>query len=140
MFEDLILLGMTPHKSNTLKLPRVPKKYFSDFVRGYFDGDGNVYANAYQRKGRKRKSMTLLTGFTCGSGDFLLVLHQKLQEAVGLRGGSVFRRGTYFRLHYSVQDSCKLYTFMYNEAGHLFLARKKKIFEKYFREQSIVRA
>ena len=78
IFEDLVKLGMTPRKSKTLKLPAIPKKYFQDFVRGYFDGDGNVYANEYQRKNRSYKSVTLLSGFTCGSRVFLEKLHENL--------------------------------------------------------------
>src|SRR5580692_2106579 len=40
-FEDILRLGLTPHKSLSMKMPLVPKEYFGDFVRGYFDGDGN---------------------------------------------------------------------------------------------------
>lgn len=42
MVQDLIKLGITPRKSLTLKFPKVPKKYLSHFVRGYFDGDGCI--------------------------------------------------------------------------------------------------
>jgi len=104
MFEDLLHLGMTPKKSNTLQLPDIPKKYFGDFVRGYFDGDGNVYANEYRRNDRNKSSVTLLTGFTCGSRDFLETLHLKLREFAGMSGGSLFSRESYFRLHFSVRD------------------------------------
>ena len=42
MCEDLIRLGLTERKSKTILLPTVPKKYFPDFLRGYFDGDGTA--------------------------------------------------------------------------------------------------
>ncbi|MFG6495075.1 LAGLIDADG family homing endonuclease [Fictibacillus sp. UD] len=43
MKEDLIHLhGMIPKKSTTLEFPYVPEEYLSHFVRGYFDGDGNI--------------------------------------------------------------------------------------------------
>ena len=132
MFQDLLKLGMTPQKSSTLNFPQVPKGYLADFVRGYFDGDGNVYANRYQRKGRKKLSRTLLTGFTSGSRDFLEELDKNLKEKAGILGGSLFSRKTYFRLHYSVTDSCKLYQLMYNDKNALFLMRKKDVFEGYF--------
>lgn len=131
IFQDLLHLGMTPQKSNTLEFPNVPKKYLPDFVRGYFDGDGNVYANTYQRKGRKQRSITLLTGFTSGSRIFLKELDKRLKENAGIVGGSLFQRIMYFRLHYSVVDSCKLYKFMYTSKDALFLKRKKQVFEQY---------
>lgn len=137
MFEDLTLLGISPAKSKTLKLPLIPDEYLKDFVRGYFDGDGNVYANKYKRKGRNKLSITLLSGFTCGSKDFLKSLHEKLAGAANLSGGTLFNRDGYYRLYYSVNDSCKLYKFMYNTESNLFLPRKKNIFEKFFKERNI---
>lgn len=132
MFDDLISLGMTPQKSNTLQLPNVPNEYFHDFVRGYFDGDGNAYANSYQRKGRKGRSVTLLSGFTCGSKSFLEKMHKQLKEQALLSGGTLYCREGCYRLYYSVKDSCKLYKFMYNTKVPLYLDRKKTVFEAYF--------
>jgi intein-encoded DNA endonuclease-like protein len=137
LFSDLLGLGMTPRKSLTLQMPPVPDEYLAYFVRGYFDGDGNVYANEYQRSGRRTPSMTLLTGFTCGSKGFLEALHGRLHEGGIVSGGSIFRRSGYFRLYYSVRDSCKLYRFMYNTESDLFLARKKAIFERHFSRKGI---
>ena len=113
IYEDLLSLGMTNRKSLTLEMPNIPDRYFPDFVRGYFDGDGNVYANTYRRKNRKKQSVTLLSGFTCGSKRFLEKLHQKLKELANIQGGTLFCKRAYFGLYYSVNDSCRLYTFMY---------------------------
>lgn len=138
MFSDLLALGMTQRKSLTLSMPAVPDEYLPDFVRGYFDGDGNVYANEYVRRGRLGRSITLLTGFTCGSRTFLESVHQSLLRRGIVSGGSLFRREGYFRLHYSVRDSCKLYRFMYNAKSDLFLPRKKAVFECYFKRKGMV--
>lgn len=40
--QDLLRLGMVPRKSMTLKFPEIHKAYLNHFVRGYFDGDGNI--------------------------------------------------------------------------------------------------
>lgn len=134
MFQDLLSLGMTPRKSNSIKMPLVPDEYFCHFVRGYFDGDGNVYVNEYQRARRKGKSsVTLLSGFTSGSKIFLEQLQDKLKILAGISGGSLYSREGAHRLYYSVKNSCKLYKFMYNTKGDLFLVRKKELFERYFR-------
>ena len=38
----LLKMGLTPAKSKTLRSVTVPTRYFSDFMRGCFDGDGNL--------------------------------------------------------------------------------------------------
>ena len=81
IFKDLLKLGMTPNKSLTLKMPKIPDKYFSHFIRGYFDGDGNVSISHYVRRARNnKKSITILSGFTCGSKKFLEKLFTKLKK------------------------------------------------------------
>ena len=42
MCDDLRRLGYSERKTESLAVPNVPKKYLSDFVRGYFDGDGSI--------------------------------------------------------------------------------------------------
>ena len=44
MFNDLLALGMLPRKSKIISLPEIPDKYFFDFLRGCFDGDGCFYS------------------------------------------------------------------------------------------------
>jgi intein-encoded DNA endonuclease-like protein len=135
MFEDLLKLGMTPQKSRTLEFPDVPTKYLRHFVRGYFDGDGNVYLHEYQRKDRKLKvSRSLSSGFTCGSKVFLEQLHKNLKQFGFLHGGSLHYRSGAYRLYYSSIDSCKLYDFMYNDQDTLFLGRKKIVFEGFLKK------
>ncbi len=133
MFEDLIALGMTSRKSNTLKLPIIPKKYFNHFVRGYFDGDGNVYI--HKRKDRKGK-LSLLAGFTCGSEVFLEKIFSELKKTANIKKGSLYcKNNIYYCLYFSTNDSVSLYNFMYNQCGDLFLLRKRERFEKYLKNR-----
>jgi hypothetical protein len=37
-------LGLMPNKSKRLKGLKIPDKFFFDFLRGCFDGDGSIYA------------------------------------------------------------------------------------------------
>lgn len=130
MFNDLLLLGFTPRKSNSLAFPKIPKKYFSHFVRGYFDGDGHVSFSS--RSGRNKNNNILQTGFTCGSEIFLKDLYEKLKSLSDIIGGSLYYASRAFRLKFSTNDSLVLYKLMYNNThSDLFLKRKKKVFEKY---------
>jgi hypothetical protein len=49
LVHDLLALGITPRKSNTLEWPKVPEIFVMPFLCGYFDGDGSLV----RRKGRK---------------------------------------------------------------------------------------
>ncbi|NMB92481.1 MAG: hypothetical protein GYA31_02570, partial [Parcubacteria group bacterium] len=63
IFNDLVKLGVTPRKSKIIKLPKIPNQYFAHFVRGYFDGDGNVIFSLYKKSNRNSKSVILSSRF-----------------------------------------------------------------------------
>jgi len=115
------------------ELPVIPKEFLGDFIRGYFDGDGNVWVGKIH-KDRKMATLTIQVAFTCGSYDFLVSLRDVLHEN-GLQGGSVFRlkQGEYGRLIFSVRDALKLYEIMYNGPCKLLLVRKRAIFEQFYK-------
>lgn len=131
IFKDLINLGMVPNKSLTIKMPNVPKKFLSHFLRGYFDGDGHVSVSTYQKKDRKNKSTVIITGFTSGSEKFLEGLWKVLKEYKIIEGGTLYKTDGH-RLCFSANDSLRLYNFMYQKEKSLYLGRKKAIFERYF--------
>jgi len=135
MFNDLLKLGVVPNKSKVIELPYVPDKYMPNFVRGYFDGDGNVTICNYIRKNRNnKKSITILSGFISGSEKFLQSLQLKIKQLSGIVGGTFHYHNRGYRLYFSVRDSLKLYNFMYGKLeNNLFLLRKKSKFEKYFK-------
>lgn len=133
MRNDLRRLGFSERKTRSLAVTNVTKNYFSDFVRGYFDGDGHVWFGGINKK-RKKPHLIIQTVFTSCSQKFLRILSNKL-GFVGMTKGVISKgKGSYYRLTYSVFDSLKLYEFMYNSRileGGLFLQRKKSVFEKY---------
>ncbi len=132
IFKDLSRLGLAPNKSKTLKLPLIPDKYFRHFLRGYFDGDGNVIFSFFKKAGRKNLSRAFLTRFTSGSKDLLVGIQNKLSALLGVRGSLSFYSGAW-RLSYSANDSKKLSNFMYENVGRgglIYLPRKHKIFLK----------
>jgi len=134
IYNDLFALGLTERKSKTIKFPYVPNKYLSHFIRGYFDGDGNVTVSRYRRADRGgRLFKTILSGFVCGNKNFLKILHQKLKRVAKLSGGILYYHDNGYRLTFSVKDSLALYRFIYHDVKNdLFLSRKKNKFEKYF--------
>lgn len=123
-FSRLKELGFTPAKSLTLLFPRVPKKVFADFLRGYFDGDGHVHLT---------KRNLLQVGFTSGSRPFLEVLQLRLNQEAKTGLGSLHPHGSNWKLSYGTKDAARLYDFMYSTFAPCLL-RKRRIFEKRFGE------
>jgi LAGLIDADG DNA endonuclease family protein len=130
IFEDLIQLGFVQNKTKVLSLPDIPQDFFGDFIRGYFDGDGNVWSGIIHKFDRPNPCRILFTCFTCGSEQMLRQVKGHLAD-MGLRGGSISFQGRAFRLNYATADSLKLYAIMYYHCRDLYLPRKKVVFDKF---------
>lgn len=131
IFEDLVNFGFKPNKSKRLAYPKVPSAYFHHFVRGYFDGDGHVTEGFYKSRDRKKPKHLLFAGFTSGTKSFLEKLKYNLTKVRIVNGGTLYYSKGY-RLNFSISDSLNLYKFLYKSLDNqLYLARKKKVFEKY---------
>ena len=131
IFNDLLKLGLTSNKSKTIKLPKIPTKYFSHFVRGYFDGDGNVTFGFFKKSDRKSKSPVLLTRFTSGSKNILETLKEKLIGLLKTTGSLCYSKNNAWVLSYSTNDSKRLFKFMYsndNTKNLIYLKRKYNIY------------
>jgi hypothetical protein len=135
MCNDLRNLGFSERKTKNLVIPNIPKKYFSDFVLGYFDGDGNIWQGEVHRE-RKTSHEVLKLSFTSCSLEFIKELQNKL-FLFGIEGGCIYRpkNKQFCRLQFSTLNALKLYNFMYNkmDTSELFLKRKKDVFEKYIK-------
>ena len=113
MCNDLRDLGYSERKTKSLSVSDVSDRYFSDFVRGYFDGDGHVWSGLIHKE-RKTQTLVISTGFTSCSEKFLRRIKKRL-EIFGIKRGVLRQgKGNYYRLIYSVVGSLKLYDFMYN--------------------------
>ena len=133
IFNDLLKLGLTPNKSKTIKLLKIPDKYLSHFVRGYFDGDGNVTFGYFRKSDRESKSPVLLSRFTSGSKAILEDLKNKFTNLIDTKGSLYYSTNNAWQLSYSTNDSKKLFKFMYNNnktSKLIYLKRKYKIYLK----------
>lgn len=134
MVNDLSFLGFNSRKAFNLSTPDIPEKYISDFIRGYFDGDGNVWVG-YVHKERKTSLYVIQVTFTSVSKEFLISLQKSLQK-MGVVGGSVRTKKdkNYSRLSFVGKDSLKIFKIMYNRETPLVLLRKKVVFERFIRK------
>ncbi len=134
IYADLEQLGFSQAKSKKMRLPMIPKKYLGDFVRGYFDGDGNIYFKQHHAADRKNLRWVFSSRFTSGSKLFLSDLHEELSSI--MHGGFIVakRNGenvSGYDLVFSHNDSVALFQLMYNNGScNLFLTRKYDLFKK----------
>lgn len=125
LFYDLYKIGFTPNKSKTLTFPNVPNKYLSDFIRGFFDGDGYSNFCFYYARDRRKMRKTLCCGFASGSELFLRELRERINKLSGANGGTICTHSNNFTLSYSIKDTGKLFNFMYNNLSKkVYLERK----------------
>lgn len=131
MYTDLYKIGLTPNKTKRLIIPKIPREFEKDFIRGYFDGDGNVWTGLIHKK-RATPTTSISSAFTSGSKNFLHSFHRLLKK-LGIRGGSIFKikNKECWRLNLSKFDTLLLCKIMYNSQGELFLNRKKFIFDHF---------
>jgi len=134
MFNDLIELGVTPHKSKTIIFPSsIPEEYLRHFVRGYFDGDGCVYFRQLRSTTKPLMVKGLSIIFTSGSFLFLEKLEEIIRNRLILNHRGVHRNNRAFQLRYYTRDSIKIFKFLYKSCPkHLCLRRKFNIFNNYF--------
>lgn len=128
---DLISLGIRPRKTYNLGKLYIPDKYFADFTRGFFDGDGTVYI--YKVNGVPQ----IKAGFISVSWPFFRDFSQRLCVNLNITEKTIHKTISKVRLnmpqynsHFYIDDCERLYDFMYKNAP-IFLERKKKIFEKW---------
>lgn len=77
MCKSLAKLGITPRKTGFEYIPKMNKKFFGSFIRGFFDGDGSVY----YRDGGKYKTIS----FISASKDMLTQIELLLQNNCGVQ-------------------------------------------------------
>ena len=134
LYDSLTTYGLFPNKSLVAKMPTVPDKFLTDFIRGYFDGDGcvSLYCVKGVRKQEIIKKLSII--FTSGSFDFLRQLCDTLHTRLDLRQQKVYRGDRSFQLRYATEDSVKLFEFLYlgHKKTEYCLQRKLNIFKYYF--------
>jgi hypothetical protein len=123
-FRFLVSIGLTPHKSKTLRGITVPNKYFFDFLRGHFDGDGTFYS---YWDPRWRSSFMFYTEFLSASEKHIIWLRKTIDSFLHIHGhlNKSKRVGSVFQLKYAKKESLKLLKRMYYNKNVICLKRKK---------------
>jgi len=128
----LLSIGLTPAKSKTITKVLVPDKFFSDFLRGCIDGDGNV--NEFRHPESKHAQLRLT--LASASKPFLIWLLASIRRICKINGGWITKldkKSTYL-LRFGKSDSIQIFKAMYANSRRYALQRKLAVAEKYLGE------
>lgn len=127
-YRFLLEVGLTPAKSKTLGELNIPEKYFFDFLRGAFDGDGTFYS---YYDPRWKSSFMFYTVFISASYRHIQWLRNKLYEKLKIKGHITqdSKKSTY-NLKYAKKESLKVLRKMYYPEDVVCLKRKRLKIER----------
>ncbi len=112
-YDFLLTIGLMPNKTKVLKEIKIPGRYFFDFLRGHFDGDGTFYS---YWDPRWRSSFMFYTVFISASQDHILWLRQEIFKRLNIVG-HITKSGNQscYQLKYAKKDSLKLLKEIYRD-------------------------
>jgi hypothetical protein len=114
IYDDIVALGGTPKRTSFLN---VPKEFTPDYVRGFFDGNGEVF---------RIKGDRYICSFVCQNQNFLAKLYKVLKTEAMVEGGAYDE--VRHELKFGHRDSMKIGDYMYKSSPEMFLLRKRNKF------------
>ena len=138
-YKFLVSIGLKPNKSKTLSDLKVPSRYFFDFLRGHFDGDGSCYS--YWDK-RWHSSFMFYLIFASASLKHIEWLRSKIEKVLSIRGhlnNSGFNKfgSSVFQLKYAKREARILMKKMYYRNEMPCLVRKRNKLNKIIKIDNI---
>lgn len=132
IYDDLERIGVHPRKAHNMNLPIMRRKYLSDFIRGYFDGDGSIIIEEVKNGPYNRLKVI----FTSGSKNFLLALSNSLKHCCKGDIAKVYDSHRSYQLVYRSICALNVLRFIYSSVGKngsLYLDRK------YYRYRQLIK-
>ena len=128
----LLKIGLTTAKSKTLGAIDVPDKFFGDFMRGCFDGDGNISETVHQESKRLQLRFRIFSA----SPKFLKWLLAEHRRLWHIKGGWIYtdKKKSVGALCFGKKDSIEILECIYRYKSKYYLRRKYAIAVKYLGE------
>lgn len=129
--KDLALYGIVPAKTFCLVPPwQLEQKYWIDYIRGYFDGDGSV--NLIQNSNHRGEG-NLRWQVCSATKDILEFILDYFEKVYNIPKVQIYEsnrsKNPLYYIQYSSIATRKIYTILYTE-NSLFLKRKKEHFDE----------
>ncbi len=128
-YDFLLSIGLTSRKSLTMGKLDIPEKYFFDFLRGSYDGDGCFYS---YWDPRWRSSFMFYLTFASGSYEHICWLREEIYRRLHMQGhiSKSKRKGSIYNLRYAKKDSLVILKKIYYNQKVVCLSRKRIKIEK----------
>lgn len=124
----LMDIGIMPKKSKTIGVLKIPSRFFFDFLRGHFDGDGTFFS---YWDPRWRSSFMFYTEFLSASEIHVKWLQKEVEKRLHIHGHMTTNRKHHiFHLKYAKKESLILFKEMYYDSHVACLERKRKKVEQ----------
>lgn len=123
-YRFLMSIGLMPAKSKILSELDIPTKYFFDFLRGYFDGDGSSYS---YYDPMFPASFRFYISFASGSEEYVMWLQKQLYRHARVKGFISRKKNTsHVQLKYAKREAGIIAQKMYYHKALICLERKRK--------------
>ncbi len=119
-YRFLLSIGLHPNKTKTLSKLKIPDKYFFDFLRGHFDGDGCSYS---YWDPRWRSSFMLYMTFVGASIKHIDWIQKTIYKLLKIKG-RMSKNKNIHQLRYAKGESLILIKRMYYSEDTVCLKRK----------------
>ena len=127
-YKFLLSIGLMPRKTKIIKSVKIPKKYFFDFLRGHFDGDGSFYC---YWDPRWKSSYMFYTVFISASKNHINWLQKEISDFLKIQGHiTKAANQSIYQLRYAKTDSLKILPKLYYNRDVVCLSRKRIKIEK----------
>lgn len=134
-YRFLITIGLMPRKTKIIGAVEIPQRYFFDFLRGHFDGDGTFYS---YWDPRWRSSYMFYTVFISASKNHILWLRKTIHSFLGIEGHITKSvNSSVYQLKYAKTESLKLLSKLYYNSDVVCLSRKRLKIEKALRSVNL---
>lgn len=141
---DIKIHDIPIDKTHELTFPTgIPSNLIRHFIRGYFDGDGSVFLKMNRRflktkehpEGYLWEKQSIEVSMV-GTASFLESVAQYLRPITGQQGNIYEDKKKHCSSFLFSRESClNIYHYFYDDAT-IWLDRKRKIFENYFKINS----
>lgn len=120
----LMSIGIMPKKSKTIGILKIPSRFFFDFLRGHFDGDGTFFS---YWDPRWKSSFMFYTEFLSASRTHIVWLQREIEKRLNICGHiTTNKKHQIFHLKYAKRESLILLKEMYYDSHVTCLERKRK--------------
>lgn len=122
-YKFLLKIGLMPCKTKIIKEIKIPQKYFFDFLRGHFDGDGTFYS---YWDPRWRSSYMFYTVLVSASKNHIQWLQKSIYKFLKIKGHITKSvNDSVYQLKYAKTESLRLLSKLYYNFGVICLSRKR---------------